>query len=106
MNKSRLCIMVFAASLASGAFAKPVLHVMKMSASGDDSAFANTQVVTTNSYGYIEEVDVEELKKSAPPKPSWLKETKSKQTFKTEFLTATDDIVIQWKIIIVIFIVY
>lgn len=82
MSKISLCILAFAAFLASGTFAKPVLHVMKMSSSGDDSAFANTQVVTTNSYGYIEELDVEELKKNAPPKPSWLKETKSKQTFK------------------------
>ena len=82
MKRSRLCILAFAASLALGTFAKPVLHVLKISASGDDSAFAHTQVVTTNAYGYIEWVDEAELKKNAPPKPSWLKEIKSKQTFR------------------------
>ena len=82
MKRSSVCILAVAASLALGTFAKPVLHVLKMSASGDDSSFANTQVVTTNSYGYAEVVDEEELKKSAPPKPAWLKETKSKQTFR------------------------
>ncbi len=82
MKRSSLCILAFAASLALGTFAKPVLHVLKMSSSGDDSAFAHTQVVTTNAYGYIEWVDEAELKKNAPPKPSWLKEIKSKQTFR------------------------
>ena len=82
MKRSSLCILAFAASLALGTFAKPVLHVLKMSSSGDDAAFANTQVITTNAYGYIEWVDEKELKKNAPPKPSWLKEIKSKQTFR------------------------
>jgi len=82
MKKTRLCILAVAASLALGAFAKPVLHVLKMSSSSEGSAFANTQVVTTNAYGYAEVVDEEELKKNAPSVPSWIKETKSKQTFR------------------------
>ena len=82
MKNVRLCVLVFAASLTLGTLAKPVLHVLKISSSGDDAAFANTQVITTNAYGYIEWVDEKELKKNAPPKPSWLKELKTKQTFR------------------------
>ncbi len=83
MDKIRFCILVFAASLSIGTFAKPVLHVMKLSSSATSSGFPDTQVVViTNSYGYAEVVDEEEQKKNAPPTPSWLKEMKSKQTFR------------------------
>ena len=96
MKRSSLCILAFAASLALGTFAKPVLHVLKMSSSGDDSAFAHTQVVTTNAYGYIEWVDEAELKKNAPPKPSWLKELKTKQTFRITLSANTSDDTNKW----------
>lgn len=82
MKRSRVCILAVAASLSLGAFAKPVLHVLKMSSSSERTSFADTQVVTTNAYGYAEVVDEEELKKNAPTVPSWIKETKSKQTFR------------------------
>ena len=82
MKRSRVCILAVAASLSLGTFAKPVLHVLKMSSSSERTSFADTQVVTTNAYGYAEVVDEEELKKNTPTVPGWIKETKSKQTFR------------------------
>ena len=96
MKNIRLCVLAFAASLALGTLAKPVLHVLKISSSGDDAAFANTQVITTNAYGYIEWVDEKELKKNAPPKPSWLKELKTKQTFRITLSANTSDDTNKW----------
>lgn len=96
MKRSRVCILAVAASLSLGTFAKPVLHVLKISSSGDDAAFANTQVITTNAYGYIEWVDEKELKKNAPPKPSWLKELKTKQTFRITLSANTSDDTNKW----------
>ena len=96
MKNVRLCVLAFAASLTLGTLAKPVLHVLKISSSGDDAAFANTQVITTNAYGYIEWVDEKELKKNAPPKPSWLKELKTKQTFRITLSANTSDDTNKW----------
>ena len=76
----KACILVVIAFLATGTFAKPVLNVLKISSSSETVLIPKTPSVTTNSYGYAVVGEEEEV--TAENAPSWLKEVKSKQTFR------------------------
>ena len=78
----KTCILAVIAFLATGTFAKPLLNVLKISSSTETSILPKGPSVTTNSFGHVytevgsdEELTVENA-------PSWLKDVKSKQTFR------------------------
>ena len=82
MKYCNFFILAALAFIASRAFAKPLLNVMKISSSSETVLLPRSPSVTTNSFGYVyttidsdEEVTVENA-------PSWLKDVKSKQTFR------------------------
>ena len=78
----KTCILVVIAFLATGTFAKPLLNVLKISSSTETSILPKGPSVTTNSFGhvYTEVGNDEEL--TTENAPSWLKDVKSKQTFR------------------------
>ena len=80
MKNYRVYVLAVLAFLATGTFAKPVLNVLKISSSSETVLIPKTPSVTTNSYGYAVVGEEEEV--TAENAPSWLKEVKSKQTFR------------------------
>ena len=80
MKYCNFFILAALAFMVTGAFAKPLLNVLKISSSSETVLLPRSPSVTTNSYGYAvvgEEEDV-----TVENAPSWLKDVKSKQTFR------------------------
>lgn len=75
-------LLVLFAFLATGTFAKPVLNVLKVSSSGETSVLPKEQGGLTNSCGEVYTVVGEEEPGAAAKVPGWLKEVKSKQTYR------------------------
>ena len=80
MKICKICVLAILAFLSTGTFAKPVLNVLKISSSTETVLLPKTPSVTTNSYGYAVVGEEEEL--TVENAPSWLKDVKSKQTFR------------------------
>ena len=80
MKNCKAYILAVLAFLSTGTFAKPVLNVLKISSGTETVLLPKTPSVTTNSYGYAVVGEEEEL--TVENAPSWLKDVKSKQTFR------------------------
>ncbi len=82
MKNCKACLLAVVAFLAAGTFAKPVLNVLKISSSGETALIQKGPTVTTNSFGYVYSVVGSDEELTVENAPSWLKEVKSKQTFR------------------------
>ena len=82
MKYCNICILAALAFLATSAFAKPVLNVLKISSSSETVLLPSRPSVTTNSYGHVYTVVGSDEELTVENAPSWLKEVKSKQTFR------------------------
>ena len=80
-TKYKACLLALIASLATGTFAKPLLNVLKISSNVETVLPSKGPSVTTNSFGNVYVVGEDE-EMTAGNAPSWLKEAKSKQTFR------------------------
>ena len=79
MKNCKACLLAAVAFLAAGAFAKPVLNVLKISSSGETALIQKGPSVTTNSFGHVYSVVGSDEELTVENAPSWLKEVKSKQ---------------------------
>ena len=82
MKSGRTSLLALVAFLAAGAFAKPVLNVLKISSSGETALIQKEPSVTTNSFGHVYSLVGSDEELTLENAPSWLKEVKSKQTFR------------------------
>lgn len=82
MKSCKACLLAAVTFLAAGAFAKPVLNVLKISSSGETALIQKGPSVTTNSFGHVYSVVGSDEELTVENAPSWLKEVKSKQTFR------------------------
>ena len=82
MNFRKAFLLTVMAFLATGTFAKPLLNVLKISSSAEASLLPKGPSVTTNSFGYVYSVVGSDEEMTVGNAPSWLKEVKSKQTFR------------------------
>ena len=82
MNFRKAFLLTVMAFLATGTFAKPLLNVLKISSSAETSILPKGPSVTTNSFGYAYSVVGSDEELTVENAPSWLKEVKSKQTFR------------------------
>ena len=78
----KACILTVVAFLATGTFAKPLLNVLKISSSAETTLLPNRPSVTTNSFGHVYTAVDSDEELTVENAPSWLKEVKSKQTFR------------------------
>ena len=78
----KACILTVVAFLATGTFAKPLLNVLKISSSAETTLLPKKPSVTTNSFGNVYTTVDSDEELTVENAPSWLKEVKSKQTFR------------------------
>ena len=78
----KACILTVVAFLATGTFAKPLLNVLKISSSAETSLLPKKPSVTTTSFGNVYTAVDSDEELTVENAPSWLKEVKSKQTFR------------------------
>ena len=82
MKSCKACLLAAVAFLATGTFAKPLLNVLKISSSAETTLLPKGPSVTTNSFGHVYTAIDSDEELTVENAPSWLKEVKSKQTFR------------------------
>ena len=96
MKNCKACLLAVLALWATGTFAKPVLNVLKISSSGETALIQKGPSVTTNSFGYVYSVVGSDEELTVENAPSWLKEVKSKQTFRITISANSADDTNKW----------
>ncbi len=82
MKSCKACLLAAVAFLTTGTFAKPLLNVLKISSSAETTLLPKGPSVTTNSFGHVYTAVDSDEELTLENAPSWLKEVKSKQTFR------------------------